>query len=665
MKLALVLGSSSQLIAQKLTQTKDNLIIDYFSDIDSLIDNSTQRGYYFDRILFSSNVVKSDIEGILGSIDTYLKAYCPHTNVVMMCRKDAEEDIASYFAGLFNSPLHTALLFSRTTLQITLDSAVEDIGVLKQKYGIAGKVTVSIEEDSYDIPKPVEPAQNVKQPSKKRKGGFFSRFAKDKNKKVEPVQEEPTVAENTVTPVENNMEYETNKNYAEEESADEYNEGQLSSSEEVDSSEEVEEEENLEIVYESPSSNQPYYDEEESEENWEEPSESNEGVENYSEKASNTEASDDGWEESNEMDDTPQEESNGGWGEPQEEVESNMSLEENLSIEEEPEEVNDIPQEGIGGNATLEDDLSLDEEDLSLDTNIIQKGNVQVNVSEVEDLNLGEDLDIGEETYRQEVEKPKVVEVEKIVEKTVYVDTGKGKSNSALNAIIKGKTHRIFLVTGDRGSGVTTTAWDLAKAFSRKVDVLYVDMDFITHGLLCHLEYSQLSKYDITQLKGITLCKNRRSFERCVINYDNNLDILTSDYTVDVTDENVYDTQSVVIEMLQEYPVIIFDVPLSKLHLLDEVLLTCTTLINVEQSTRGFMNLIVQLENMDIPLRIKRRMASNGKLILTKCNKNYKVKDITDYVENIVDLEDVNWLGMPILPRTGAIDSKFLSSIVE
>ena len=624
MKLALVLGSSSQLIAQKLTQTKDNLIIDYFSDIDSLIDNSTQRGYYFDRILFSSNVVKSDIEGILGSLDNYLKSYCPHTNVVMMCRKDAEEDIANYFAGVFNSPLHTALLFSRTTLQITLDSAVEEIGVLKQKYGIVGKVTVSIEEDSYDIPKPVEPVQNVKHSNKKKKGGFFSRFAKDKNKKVEPVQEEQTIEDNNVTPEENNIEYESDENYVEEEPANEYNEEQLDNYEEVDSDEEVEEEENLEITYESSSANQSYYDEEEIDDTFEEPTEEVEEVENSSDEDLSTE------------DDT------------EEEVEGV----DDLSLDDE-------------SNATLEDDLSLDEDDLSLDTNIAQKSNMQVNVSEVEDLDLGDDLDIGEETYRQEAEKPKVVEVEKIVEKTVYVDTGKGKSNSALNAIIKGRTHRIFLVTGDRGSGVTTTAWDLAKAFSRKVDVLYVDMDFITHGLLCHLEYSQLSKYDITQLKGITLCKNRRSFERCIINYDNNLDILTSDYTVDVTDENVYDTQSVVIEMLQEYPVIIFDVPLSKLHLLDEVLLTCTTLINVEQSTRGFMNLIVQLENMDIPLRIKRRMASSGKLILTKCNKNYKVKDITGYVENIVDLEDVNWLGMPILPRTGAIDSKFLSSVVE
>lgn len=78
MKLALVLGASSQSIAQKLIQTKDNLVIDYFSDIDSLIDNSIQRGYYFDRILFSSNVVKSDMEGILGSLDNYMREYCPH-----------------------------------------------------------------------------------------------------------------------------------------------------------------------------------------------------------------------------------------------------------------------------------------------------------------------------------------------------------------------------------------------------------------------------------------------------------------------------------------------------------------------------------------------------------------------------------------------------------
>ena len=132
-----------------------------------------------------------------------------------------------------------------------------------------------------------------------------------------------------------------------------------------------------------------------------------------------------------------------------------------------------------------------------------------------------------------------------------------------------------------------------------------------------------------------------------------------------MSNDNLYYNLTVYIEILQEYPVVIFDVPLEKLSLFDETLLTCTTLINVEQSTRGFMNLIVQLENSTLPVRIKRRIVGNGKLILTKCNKTYKLKEITGHVSDIVDLEEVNWLSMPILPRTGAIDAKFLASVVE
>lgn len=680
MKLALVLGASSQSIAQKLVQTKDNLVIDYFMDLDSLIDNSVQRGYYFDRILFSSNVVKSDMEGILGSLDRYLREYCPHTNAVMMCRKDAEEDLANYFSTVFNSPLHTALLFSRTTLQTTLDSATEDIGPLKQKYGVSSQVTISIEEDSYDIPKPEPSAQNQQPQAKKKKKGFFSRFAKEKTPKVQPQVQVPNPEGTMQTSAVQDTQFEENENVNNEETTSVNTAEDNMLSEEDDSP--------VEVSFES--NNDTYFEEASAEEEYEYTGNSDDSkyeVENNSQSYDPNEPVDDEDEEDMTLDTNIEEaasevevndvEDDDSFDEVQgihdadndaSDIEQSPHVEIGIDLNGDGEvnkvlNPNAIPPNGeITPSVDIDEDLFLDEDDLSVDANTSKKNSSQ-EVSEVEELDLG-DLDIGEDAYRKQAEQPKVIE--KVVEKKIYVDRGKGKGNtSALDAILSGRTHRIFLVTGDRGSGVTTTAWDLAKAFSRKVNVLYVDMDFVTHGLLCHLEYNQIAKYDITQLKGVTLCKNRRSFEQCIINYDNNIDLLTCDYPVEVSDENVYDTQSVVIEMLQEYPVVIFDVPLSKLSLFDETLLTCTTLINVEQSTRGFMNLIVQLENSTLPVRIKRRIVGNGKLILTKCNKTYKLKEITGHVSDIVDLEEVNWLSMPIVPRTGAIDAKFLASVVE
>lgn len=679
MKLALVLGASSQSIAQKLVQTKDNLVIDYFMDLDSLIDNSVQRGYYFDRILFSSNVVKSDMEGILGSLDRYLREYCPHTNAVMMCRKDAEEDLANYFSTVFNSPLHTALLFSRTTLQTTLDSATEDIGLLKQKYGVSSQVTISIEEDSYDIPKPEQSVQNQQPQAKKKKKGFFSRFAKEKTPKVQPQVQVPNPEGIVQTSAIQDTQFEENENVNNDVTTSVNTAEDSMFSEEDDSPVEVSFESNDDTYFEEASAEDEYEytgnsdDSKYEIENNDQSYDPNEPVDddeedmtldtNIEESASEVEVNDveddDSFDEVQGIHDADNDASD---------IEQSPHVEIGIDLNGDGEvnkvlNPNAIPPNGeVTPSVDIDEDLFLDEDDLSVDTNTSKKNSSQ-EVSEVEELDLG-DLDIGEDAYRKQAEQPKVIE--KVVEKKIYVDRGKGKgSTSALDAILSGRTHRIFLVTGDRGSGVTTTAWDLAKAFSRKVNVLYVDMDFVTHGLLCHLEYNQIVKYDITQLKGITLCKNRRSFEQCIINYDNNIDLLTCDYPVEVSDENIYDTQSVVIEMLQEYPVVIFDVPLSKLSLFDETLLTCTTLINVEQSTRGFMNLIVQLENSTLPVRIKRRIVGNGKLILTKCNKTYKLKEITGHVSDIVDLEEVNWLSMPIVPRTGAIDAKFLASVVE
>jgi hypothetical protein len=190
-------------------------------------------------------------------------------------------------------------------------------------------------------------------------------------------------------------------------------------------------------------------------------------------------------------------------------------------------------------------------------------------------------------------------------------------------------------------------------------------MDVDTHGLLSMIEYNQFRKFEPSHKQGIKLCKNRRSFNNCVVQYDDNLDLLTTDYGICPTDDEIYNTIAVVMEMQTEYSVIIFDVPFQKLKLFDEIILVGTVVITVEQTIRGFMNILCQLEDIELSNRLKRNIAGSGKIVLTKVNNKYPPKKLVKYCQDIVDLDEVDWLSMPMMARENKIDTKFLDFIVD
>ena len=279
------------------------------------------------------------------------------------------------------------------------------------------------------------------------------------------------------------------------------------------------------------------------------------------------------------------------------------------------------------------------------------------------------DMSVGdlEASYREKLEQPKVQIVEKEVIKEVVKEVqvgGKG-ANSVYGSILKGKTKKIILVTGDRGSGVTSLAYEIAEWFAKYVPVLYFDCDVELHGLLSYIDYHDFCQYDQQQLQGVKLCRSAKAFPNCITRYSSNLDLLTTNYGAEVSDEELELAQSVVAEVANNYGVVVVDAPIDKLPHLTDLILCGNACLLAEANKRGMMNIMCKLEDSPLPTRYKRNLAGTGTMVYTKVNPKINMKKLIDYVKDIGDFEEVNWIGMNTINRPAKLDQKFIEEIIE
>jgi cellulose biosynthesis protein BcsQ len=277
---------------------------------------------------------------------------------------------------------------------------------------------------------------------------------------------------------------------------------------------------------------------------------------------------------------------------------------------------------------------------------------------DMSDLNVAS----AEEAYRQQNEQPKVV-VKEVV-KEVTKDTGRGTIN-ALKGLYAGRTHKIVIVTGDRGTGITSTALNLAKQFSQKVPVLYFDCDVDNHGLLSYINYDNFRDYENIHMQGVKLATNGKAFNSCVCRFEDNLDLLTTDYSCDVTDEEIEIAGTTVAEVSGDYGVVIVDCPLDKLHLISDLIMIGNTVLCVEGSKRGFMNMLCRLENSPLPMRYKRAIVSKGNMFITKCNKNTDLNRLKKYINDIFMPTGADWMSMQYREFNGKLTDHILNEILE
>ena len=291
------------------------------------------------------------------------------------------------------------------------------------------------------------------------------------------------------------------------------------------------------------------------------------------------------------------------------------------------------------------------------------KKGIVASAQEVEADLGGMNLSSIEESYRAKTEQPKVIT--NTVVREVVRNVGGGDNSASVKNILAGKNPSLILVTGDRGSGVTTTAMSIARFFAEKTDVLYVDYDINFHGLLSLIDYEEFRNNEPIKMHGIKLCRSSTAFNSCVCSLDDNLDMLTGDYSSDATEQNLEVVSEVVAELIPNYGVIVVDCPVRYLHLTTDLILSGSSVVCTEASKRGFMNILCALETSDLPIKYKKMIANKGIMLLTKLNPNLDVKKLVRYVGGIYEPDGVNWLSMRNAAFNGKMDMKLMSAIIS
>lgn len=288
---------------------------------------------------------------------------------------------------------------------------------------------------------------------------------------------------------------------------------------------------------------------------------------------------------------------------------------------------------------------------------VLDEVKVQPEVVQVEDEDLGI-LSAGDETAYREP-SVKIVEVEKIVERVV---PAQGSARSVFDSSHK----RMVLVTGDRRSGVTTLAYNLAQVFSKYMSVLYVDCDVVRHGVLSMIDYGEFKKNDPVTKEAMRLCKSWESVQDGVFRVRKNLDMLTSDYGVDITKEDIEGILDIIADYYTQYDFVVLDVPLEYLDCATSVLSFAKPLVVSEGNFSGLVNLVSEGEVgvcKNISARYMNLLCKKGVMVLTKVEQGIDVRGLKRRVENILDL-DYDWLGMRCAVQP-VLDEQTLAYMLE
>lgn len=620
MKVALVFGPTGKSVKPKLQEVKDNLDIDCYDNVPMLIDTSYKRNLHYDRILLLSKNL--DNVEIMEDLYEFWSNIGKDTELVFLGKQGKDDNLAKQFVDIFVTPVATAMLLESTTVALIAQSVLQPIQELNKNFGIAGTLNVDVEQGVVlpELKKIADEKKRKEELERKRKeeelkrqeqqkkssgflGGLFKKKNKDKNEKQNPVSKE----------------IDTN----------------------IESNEFINE--SSEIIQENPIQEDNYYE-----------NTLNDGydaIEQQEEEIPSFMLDND----VNEDDTDTFEEV------PKEEVEEDVDFS-NINNS-----LTSFDNNNFEDVTVEEDDFAPEVEDEDFgNLNFIQDTSV---VNDYEETNIVEDEDFSnlnitqaEEAYKKAKETPKVVTKTVVKEVIRNVAT----STQLVDKIYNGITTQIIVVTGDRGTGVTTASLSLAKIFSEKVHVLYMDCDVDTHGLLSYINYESFRNYGDTNMQGVKLCKNVRNFQNsCAISYDTNFDILTTDYACDTTDEELEVAAGVVASIADEYGVVIVDCPASKLHCIGDLLIQGVTVVTVEATKRGFMNMLCTLENSPLPIKYKRTICGKGTMFITKSSKHTDLKKLVNYVKTIVESEDVDWVSMKKLTFDGKLTDIMINSILE
>lgn len=662
MKLALIVGASSgNVVKTRLQGIKDNLNIDVYDSIPEFIDSALKRNCIYDRILVTADKLT---EKTLSDLHKYWGSSSKETRVVTLCRKGSDNAKANQFLSLFNTPVVAAMLVDTTTVSLIAEAVLRPTAELNKDYGVKDFFDIEIDEEMAYVeppapkakPKPVE-KKVVEEKPKKKRGLFGVLFGGSKKSKGKTAKTEEETAELEDTTVSDDDIFSSNSNIQDAvNSFGDTNVDAADSGEDVSYETETDYSEEVNEIPMSEGVSEPDID-------FDEPKLKHESVEKVKTVVEPVSPV------------VPESVAPILTEEPMVKgveamADTAVDISEDILSEvvEKKHEYHEIQQDDNDFEPEVEAsfenvDWSLDVDEGVDDTTEEVHYSMGETVEEVDTDLSGINAASAEEAYRESTDAPRVVT--QTVVKEVIRNVNTGTKLTALDGVFSGRLRKIIVVTGDRGTGVTSTAYGIAQALSKKVDVLYFDCDIENHGLLNYIDYSNFKNYENTHMEGVKLCRNSKAFDRCVLNWDDNMYLLTSDFSCDASVEDLQQTAQIVAERSTDFNAVVVDCPASKLPYIQDLVLQGVGVLCVEGSKRGFMNMLCTLEASELPVRYKRTFISRGVTLVTKCNKRLDLNKLVTYIKAVYEPGEVDWLANKPMPFNGKLPDKLLNNILE
>lgn len=221
---------------------------------------------------------------------------------------------------------------------------------------------------------------------------------------------------------------------------------------------------------------------------------------------------------------------------------------------------------------------------------------------------IGEDVDEYENEYRDANAITKVVEKPVIVEKPVEVIREVVTIREVPappvvvppvapvgNAVRRRNGAKVIIVTGDRKSGVTRVAVNLANRYAKQAKTLFVDMDIRRKGALMYLGLDDILSENEAVQNSLIRVTSAQALTTLSYKYlRGGFDCLLTAHGEELEESNIERTQMVLTNQ-REYDYIVVDCPMEQLHRLENLLLFSEILITTGSTLMSVYSMVTEL----------------------------------------------------------------------
>lgn len=664
MNLVLLGGRSAEKIKEIIQQNMDNVDVTIFSSMGEFVEISNLRSMEVDRVILLQDALlkENDLPKKLQTFNDYFCSWYPASRLITLVK---DQNLHNLCKEVFLSPFMAHLCMDRMKSVVVLDLVQQPIDVIKKRYGddTKTKTTSEVMEEVVDINKENAPSDKEKEskPEPKRKGFLSSLFRKGKDKKNAEISNIPqSTSPAGAVSVDNSEELS-----GELAGLDEQPQVESISDESYLVGAEIENkpvedtfgQDNIKIsLFQEGTGGVDVglgvslKDLDELEKGiTSTPSEFDDldfgGFEEENKGSDNIEVQEgDGFEENKVSDNT--------------EEQYDADFEEDGRDKEEPEFDLDFDQEHEEASLSL--DLSaqtarlreLRDSVFSRDINVSLDGVEIPAVSLPEDkelttVNVEEpsfvDLDKLAETYEER--NTKVVEkvVERVVEVEKIVKVGDNKRRYK-NGI------RVVILTGDRKTGMTRLALNMASHYTKSSRTLFVDFDIHRKGSLLYLGLEKVALEDERVQNGLLLLRSTNTLKHVVYPFSKGgFDCLLSMHGAEFDEKQLYEAQKV-LYLQREYQTVIVDCPFENLHYLQDLILYAEVLICTESNLQGVMNTLLGLNKIPDE-RFLSFVYNNGQYFLSVASDMKEFKTCLTYLSDLFELGEtsLDWSKLPII----------------